>query len=376
MSVSPRPRFVLPEGAGPGLLLIAAAAVALVLANSPLAPAYHHTLSAPLGPLSVHGWIDDALMALFFLGIGLEVKREWTGGRLATPADRVLPIAAAVGGMAVPALVYLAVAGAVPGLARGWAIPAATDIAFALAVLALIGRARVPAALALFLSTLAIADDVGAVAIIAIVYTPAIDPAALAAAALVTGAMALAATRGITRLAPYLLLGALLWIALFRAGIHPTIAGVVTAFLIPPGPRAAGRLEGALHPWTAFAIVPLFGLANAGVWLGGGVAALLAPLPLAIAAGLFVGKQAGVFGAVRIAVALGVARRPAGASWRQVHGVAVLAGVGFTMSLFIGTLAFPDPALAAAVRLGVLAGSALSALTGAALLMMAAPRQE
>ena len=369
-------RFLDSEALG-GLILIAAAGLALVVANSALGPIYRAALHAPLGPMTVHHWINDGAMALFFLLVGLEIKREFLGGELSTGDRRALPLIAAAAGMAAPALVYLALAGGDPTLARGWAIPAATDIAFALGVLALLGP-RVPASLKLFLATVAIADDLGAVAIIAFVYSDGLDPAALAAAAAILAFMVWLGRRGVTALAPYLVAAALLWVAVLLSGVHATIAGVLAAAAVPmtDAPDSVlHRLEHRLAPWVAFLIVPLFGFANAGVSLGGlGPGDLLAPLPLGIAAGLFLGKQIGIFGAVRLAVACGVARRPDGASWRQIWGVAMLCGIGFTMSLFIGALAFPGrPDLAEQAKIGILLGSLLSALAGAFLLRFSSP---
>jgi NhaA family Na+:H+ antiporter len=373
-------RFLDSEATG-GMLLIAAAALALIAANSSLAPLYRELLAAAVGPLNVHHWINDALMAFFFLLVGLEIKREFLDGSLATWERRRLPLIAAAAGMAVPALVFLLVAGGNPGLARGWAIPAATDIAFAIGVLALLGS-RAPASLKLFLTTVAIADDLGAVAIIAFVYTDALNLAALAAATAIVLALWLLGKAGVTRLSVYLTGAALLWYFVFLSGVHATIAGVLAAAAIPliKTPAAPDlphsplhRLEHGLSPWVAFMILPLFGFANAGVALSGpGAGAWLAPLPLAIALGLFAGKQAGIFGAVRLSVHFGWARRPRGATWLQVYGVALLCGIGFTMSLFIATLAFPGrPALAEEARIGILMGSFLSAAAGYLVLRLA-----
>ena len=374
-------RAFLRSEAGGGVLLMAAAAAALAVANSPLAPAYQGLLHRAVGPMSVQHWINDGLMALFFLLVGLEIKREFVDGRLATWERRRLPIAAAAAGMAAPALVYLALAGGEPGLARGWAIPAATDIAFPIGVLALLGR-RAPTALKLFLVTVAIADDLGAVVIIAIAYTASLDWAALAAAALVLLALDGLGRLGVRSLAVFLAGAALLWFAVLQSGIHPTVAGVLAAVAVPlvatPGaPDSASsplhRLEHGLAPWVAYLILPLFGFANAGVALGG-AATLLAPLPLAIAAGLCLGKPIGIFGGVWASVRLGLAAPLRGATWLQLWGVAMLGGIGFTMSLFIGALAFPDdPALVEEAKLGVLAGSFVSALAGYVLLSLAPP---
>jgi NhaA family Na+:H+ antiporter len=319
-------------------------------------------------------------MAIFFLLVGLEIKREFVDGRLTTWADRRLPFIAALAGMIAPALIYLAIAGSVPGLTRGWAIPAATDIAFAIGVLALLGR-HAPASLKLFLATVAIVDDMGAVAIIAVAYTADLNLFALGAAAIILLLMAGMGRRGERRLWLFLVFAAALWLAVLLSGVHATVAGVLAALTIPidrtPGAPDAPtsplhRLEHALQPWVAFLIVPLFGFANAGVSLGGlGWAEVFAPLPLATAAGLFLGKQMGIFAAVRGAVALGWATRPSSATWLQVYGVALLCGIGFTMSLFIGGLAFADPLLAAELKIGVLAGSITSAIAGYLVLRLA-----
>jgi NhaA family Na+:H+ antiporter len=374
-------RVFLRSEAGGGVLLMAAAAAALIVANSPLGPAYQDLLRSELGPMSLRHWINDALMALFFLLVGLEIKREFLDGRLATWERRRLPIVAAAAGMAVPAFVYLSVAGRVPGLAAGWAIPAATDIAFAIAVLALLGR-RAPTSLRLFLTTVAIADDLGAVLIIALAYTATLDTLALGVAGLILLLLYGLGRSGVRSLAVYLSGGALLWVSVFLSGVNPTVAGVLVAATIPlvatPGaPDAASsplhRLEHGLAPWVAYLILPLFGFANAGVALDG-ASGLLAPLPLAVAAGLLLGKQIGIFGGVAAAIRFGLAAPLRGATWLQLWGVAMLGGIGFTMSLFIGALAFPnDPALVEEAKLGVLAGSLLSALAGYAVLRLAPP---
>jgi NhaA family Na+:H+ antiporter len=358
--------------AAPGLVLMAAAAAALIVANSPLGPAYSHALHAKIGPLGLQHWINDGLMAVFFLFVGLEVKREVVSGDLSTPAARRLPVIAAVAGMAVPALIYLIVTRGDPTLIRGWAIPSATDIAFAIGVLALLGG-RAPASLKLFLTTVAIVDDIGAVAIIAMAYTSGLSLPALGAAAAVLAALWLLNRRGVRMLWPYVALALLLWAAVLQSGVHATVAGVLAALFVPLGEddrSPLDRLEHALSPWVSYAILPVFAFANAGVALGD--APLWAPLPLAVAAGLFIGKQIGVFGAMRGAVALGLAERPEGAGWAQLYGVALLAGIGFTMSLFIGGLAFADPVLIEEVKMGVLAGSLLSAIAGYAVLRSAA----
>jgi Na+:H+ antiporter, NhaA family len=364
--------FLASEASG-GILLIAAAALAMALANSPAAATYFRVLSIYAGPLSVLHWINDGLMAAFFFLVGLEIKREFADGNLSTWADRRLPIIAAAGGMVVPALIYLYVTGGAPELMRGWAIPAATDIAFALGVLALLGS-RAPASLKLFLTAVAVVDDIGAVAIIALAYTDTVNGVALASAALILTLMIGMNRAGETRLAPFVALAAALWVATLLSGVHATVAGVLAALTIPvvgsPGtPDSVAsplhRLEHAIQPWVAYLIIPLFGFANAGVALGGFTwAAVTAPLPLGIALALFVGKQIGIFGSIRLALALGLARRPRGSSWLQLYGIALLCGIGFTMSLFIGGLAFEDPASLAAVKVGVLGASIISAVIG------------
>ncbi|WP_434615341.1 Na+/H+ antiporter NhaA [Azospirillum sp. B2RO_4] len=377
-----------------GVVLMIAAVLALLWANSPAAPLYDSILATKLAvtaggvgldkPLIL--WINDGLMAIFFLLVGLEIKREVLEGELSSPAKAMLPGIAAVGGMAVPALVYCLFAQAEPGALQGWAIPAATDIAFALGVLALLGN-RVPASLRVFLLALAIMDDLGAIVIIAVFYSHGLVPMALGLAAASAVGLWLLNRAGVRSLTPYLLLGLVLWVCVLKSGIHATLAGVVLAFAIPlrvkgpDGKRAEDAplycLEHALHPWVAFLIMPVFALANAGVPLDGITpASLLEPVPLGIALGLFVGKQVGVFLAVWIAVHIGVVERPARASWGQLYGVAVLTGIGFTMSLFIGTLAFADPQHAVAVRLGVLTGSLASALVGYGLLYVAGTKRE
>ncbi len=378
--------FLAQESAG-GLLLIAAAVLAMAVANSPLAWTYFHALhletgpvlTPKLGPMTPHLWINDGLMSLFFLLVGLEIKREFLDGHLSTWADRRLPFIAAAAGMAVPAIVYLAVTGGDHALTRGWAIPAATDIAFALGLLALLGK-RAPTSLKLFLTTVAIVDDVGAVIIIAIFYTASLNLMALAASFAVLAGMFGMNRAGVKHPAWYFAAFLLLWYFELLSGVHATVAGVLAAMAVPititpAAPDAENstlhRMEHALHPWVAFAIVPIFGFANAGVTLGGGIS-VFAPLPLAIALGLLVGKQVGVFGSVWLAVKAGVATRPAGASWAQVYGVSLLCGIGFTMSLFIGGLAFPAQPEADAVKIGVLLGSFLSAVAGVLVLRLTA----
>ena len=379
--------------AKPGLLLIAVAAAALLAANSPFADSYHALFHDPRAwsPIpklaTLHLWINDGLMALFFFVVGLEVKRELIEGQLSSPAQRRLPVLAAGAGMGLPALVYLLIAGGEPGLARGWAIPAATDIAFAMGVLGLLGK-RVPASLRLFLLTVAIVDDIGAVAIIALFYTAGIKFAWLAVAGAVLAAMIALNRSGHARPWPYILLAAVLWYCVLHSGVHATIAGVLAALTIPmrgkDNDTMLERIEHALAPWSAYLIVPLFGFANAGVALSGlGIEGVVAPLPLAVAGGLVIGKQLGIFACVHGAHRLGFAQRPANASWPQVWGVSVLCGIGFTMSLFIGELAFPGTGEAARMlrdeaKIGILGGSIISALLGFAILRATArnPRGE
>jgi NhaA family Na+:H+ antiporter len=367
-----------------GLLLIAAAALALIAANSPLSGAYQELLHLKLGPAlpragqtDLHHWIADGLMAVFFLLVGLEVKREWYEGQLATPAFRRLPILAAAAGMAVPALIYVVVVGADPDLLNGWAIPAATDIAFAIGVLAILGS-RVPASIKLLLVTIAVVDDIGAVLVIALFYTADLNVPALAGAFALAGAMAGLGQFGVRRLWPYLLGFALLWLLVLASGVHATIAGVLAALTIPLGSGESSsplkRLEHAIHPWVMFGVVPLFGFASAGVPLGSGPAVLAQPLSLGIVAGLFLGKQLGIFGAVWLAVRAGLVPQPRQTNWTQIYGAALLCGIGFTMSLFIGALAFPDDqVLIDEARVGTLAGSLLSAIAGYVVLRLASP---
>jgi len=361
--------------AGGGVVLLAAALAAMVVANWPAtAHGYEALLAAPLGPLDVHQWINDGLMAVFFLLVGLEIKRELIGGQLASARRRRLPVLVAAAGMAAPALVFLLVTAGHPGLQRGWAIPAATDIAFAIGILALLGS-RAPAPLKIFLTAVAIVDDMGAVAIIALAYTTQLNGWALALAAGIVAGLVALNRRKVGAVWPYLAGFALLWVAVLLSGIHATVAGVVAAACIPLGHRPGQpddaqaplhRIEHAISAPVLYGIVPLFAFANAGVSLAGlGWGALADPLVLGIVGGLFLGKQAGVMAAVWLAERFGWAHRPGGAGWGQVYGVALLAGVGFTMSLFIGGLAFPAaPQLMGEVKLGVLAGSLLSAVAG------------
>ena len=359
-----RVRAFLSNDAAGGFALIGAAALALIVANSPFADSYHALKAAHLGPLSLLHWVNDGAMALFFLFVGLEIKRELIEGQLSTPHRRRLPGAAALAGMAVPALIYVAINCGDPAALRGWAIPAATDIAFALGVLALLGK-RVPVSLKLFLTAVAVLDDLGAILIIAIFYTADLNLPALAGALAGLGILAACNRLKVTALWPYLLVGAGIWAAVLQSGIHATLAGVAVAMTVPMT-KPLERLEHALQPWIAFAVVPLFGFLNAGVSFAGVSPEIaVGGVPLGIGLGLFVGKQVGIFGACRLMVASGLAHLPHGASWRQLYGVALLCGIGFTMSLFIGGLAFGEgSAREDAVKIGVFAGSLLSALAG------------
>jgi NhaA family Na+:H+ antiporter len=359
-----------------GVLMIAAAAMALVLANSGLSGAYNGFLNTKLSlPINDVGlakplilWINDGLMAIFFFLIGLELKREMVEGRLKNPRDVLLPGVAAIGGMLAPMAVFLVLTRGNPELAAGWAIPAATDIAFAVGVLALLGK-RIPASLKIFLLTLAIMDDMGAILIIALFYGSGIDAGYLGMALVPLAGLIVLNLRGTHRIAPFVLLGAVMWFFVLKSGIHPTVAGVVTAFTIPIkdrfGKSPLHSLEHNLHPYVVFFIAPVFALANAGIDLSGiSMGDVVAPLPLGIAAGLFVGKQIGVFGATYALVKLGFARLPHGANWMMIWGLSMLAGIGFTMSLFIGSLSFTGEAEMNLVRLGVMLGSVLSAVAG------------
>jgi NhaA family Na+:H+ antiporter len=372
-----------------GLVMLAAAAAALVLANSPWGGLYETALGLrfevrlaewSLGkPILL--WINDGLMAVFFLLVGLEIKREVLEGELSTPAKLALPVAAAIGGMAVPALIYVAVNWQDPLALRGWAIPSATDIAFALAALALLGRG-VPLTLRLFLATVAIVDDIGAIAIIALFYTEHLSWPMLLAAAIAIGALVILNAAGLRRPFAYLLVGLVLWLCVLKSGVHATLAGVVTALAIPfrtrGGEASPGhQLEDALHPWVAFGILPLFALANAGLsFAGTSFGSLLEPIPLGIILGLVAGKTIGIFLTSWLAIRLRLAALPSGVRWSEMLGVAALCGIGFTMSLFIGTLAFAQqPAeFFESVKMGVLAGSLLAALAGGILFRMARAR--
>ncbi|MGH8355146.1 MAG: Na+/H+ antiporter NhaA, partial [Pseudomonas sp.] len=378
-------RFLKLEAAS-GLLLIAAAALALCINNSPLDFLYNGLLETPVavqvGALQIAKplllWINDGLMALFFLLVGLEVKRELLEGHLAKPSQIVLPGAAAIGGMLVPALIYWALNHDDPAAVSGWAIPMATDIAFALGVLALLGK-RVPVSLKLFLMTLAIIDDLGAIVAIALFYSNELSTLSLILASLFLAALVLMNRLGVSKLGPYLVIGLFLWVCVLKSGVHATLAGVALAFTIPLHPRGGDdspllSLEHALQPWVAYGILPLFAFANAGVPLKGlSLDSFMHPVPLGIAAGLLLGKTLGVFGLTWLAVQTRLAALPTGANWGQVLGVAILCGIGFTMSLFVGSLAFTPGSseYAGMDRVGILTGSFLAALIGYAITALA-----
>ncbi|MCK9504918.1 MAG: Na+/H+ antiporter NhaA [Porticoccaceae bacterium] len=368
-----------------GILLVIAAILAMVAVNSPLVPFYDALLSVPVEirvadfaiakPLLL--WINDGLMAIFFFLIGLEVKREVLVGELSDPARVTLPIIAAVGGMAAPAAIYAFINWNDPVAMRGWAIPSATDIAFALGVLALLGS-RVPHSLKLFLMTLAVVDDLGAIIIIAIFYTSDLSLLSLTVACAAVVMLFLMNRRGVLGIAPYLLVGLVLWAAVLKSGVHATLAGVLIAMFVPykklPGESLTQleRIEHDLHPAVVYGILPVFAFANTGVPLAGiGLDSLFHPVPLGIAAGLFLGNQLGIFSLSWLAVKLGIAKLPAGATWVQLYGVGMLCGIGFTMSLFISSLAFgqgDQSSIPVDDRLGILVGTLLSAVGGYVLL--------
>jgi NhaA family Na+:H+ antiporter len=382
MQLGPLQRLFRHEAAS-GVVLMLASALALVLANSPWAQSYNLLLSVH-GTVRIDGfgidkpmllWIDDGLMAMFFLLVGLEIKREVLEGELSDRRRAILPVVAAIGGMAVPALIYLAVTRNQPDAITGWAIPCETDIAFSLGVMALLGS-RVPTALKLFLTALAIIDDLGAIVIIAIFYTEELSWVSLDVALAALAVLAALNLAGVRRVIWYVLVGIVLWVFVLKSGVHATLAGVALALAIPfkaaPGEASPlVRIEHELAPWVGFGILPLFGFANAGLSFADlSLSSIVEPLPLGIAAGLFLGKQIGVFGAAALVIRRGWAQLPDGASWLALYGTSVLTGIGFTMSLFIGTLAFGESDREAPMRLGVLVGSALSAVVGAGVLAL------
>ena len=357
-----------------GIILMFVAAVALIVANSPLSATYFQALSTYLGPLSLLHWINDGLMAVFFLLVGLELKRELLDGQLSTWPRRILPGAAAAGGMVVPGLIYVWLNYDNSAALRGWAIPTATDIAFALGVLSLLGP-RIPTSLKVFLTALAIIDDLGAVAIIAFFYTGEISTIDLALAAAVLAALIGLNIAKIEGLLPYVVLGAILWYFVLQSGVHATVAGVLLALTIPirssPGrpdnvDSPLNRLEHSIHKPVALLVIPVFGFANAGVSFSGfGPGALFEPVTLGVALGLFLGKLVGILGFAALTIRIGWSDMPAGAGKMQLLGVALLCGIGFTMSLFIGSLAFAsDLTMQDRVKIGILAGSMLSGISG------------
>ncbi|MGJ8514505.1 Na+/H+ antiporter NhaA [Carnimonas bestiolae] len=359
----------------PGVFLMVAALAALIVANSPLGEGYHALLEIHAAGLSVEEWINDGVMALFFLTVGLEVKREFAVGQLNRWSLRVLPGLAAAGGVVVPALIYVALnAHSAEGL-HGWAIPTATDIAFALGVLALAGP-RVPLSLKVLLTAIAVIDDLIAVVIIAFFYTAHIEMLYLGLAAVITLTLVELNRLGVVKLTPYLLLGVVLWWLVLKSGVHATLAGVVLALTIPLQGNKVSRqvhpletLEHGLAPWVGFLVIPLFGFANAGVSLAGlNVEILTQPVLMGVALALFFGKQLGIFATIRLCALTGIAPRPEGANWWQVYALAVLCGIGFTMSLFVNLLAFDHPELQQYARLGVFIGSLLSGVLGWGLL--------
>ena len=373
-----------------GLLLIAAAIAALVINNSAASGFYAGFLSVPvniqIGEFAIAKpmilWINDGLMAVFFFLVGLEIKRELVQGALSSFDKAALPLFAAIGGMVGPALIFLAITSGQSELVRGWAIPAATDIAFALGILALLGS-RVPTSLKVLLLAIAIIDDLGAILIIALFYTSDLSMQALGLAGLAFAGLIALNRSGVKSIGPYVLIGVFMWVCVLKSGVHATLAGVITALTIPlkgSEEKPASpllKLEHGLHPWVAFMIVPLFAFANAGVSLAGmSLESVLSPLPLAIAVGLFAGKQIGVLSLAYFAVRSGFARLPEGANWAKLYGIACLTGIGFTMSLFIGTLAFDNASLMNDVRLGVLLGSFASAVLGVGVLIFASKRTE
>jgi len=378
-------RFFQLEAAS-GLLLIAAAVLALIVNNSPLSYLYSGLLDVPVavqvGALNIAKplllWINDGLMALFFLLIGLEVKREVVDGHLSKPSQVILPATAAVGGMVIPALLYWFINRDNPAAVAGWAIPTATDIAFALGVLALLGK-RVPVSLKLFLMTLAIIDDLGAIIVIALFYSGTLSSVSLLLAAACLVVLMAMNRLGVVKLGPYMIVGLILWVCVLKSGVHATLAGVALALCIPLRTRNAETspllsLEHALHPWVAYAILPLFAFANAGVSLAGmTVESFTHPVPMGIAVGLLLGKTVGVFGLTWLAVKLRLAALPEGAGWGQILGVAILCGIGFTMSLFVGSLAFAPGSsdYAGMDRMGILTGSFFAAVIGYAVTALA-----
>ena len=374
------PAFFHHEAAG-GIALVLAAVAALLLANSPWAEPYGHALHVPIqlgiAPLALEKalshWINDGLMVIFFFVVGLEIKSELVTGALSSVKRAALPLAAAAGGMIIPALIYIFINHDNPVALNGWAIPCATDIAFAVGVVALLGS-RVPPALKIFLLALAIIDDLGAILIIAAFYAADLSFTALGLASIGVAGLVALNRNGVMRISPYLAAGFFVWLCVLKSGVHATLAGVITAMAVPLSSGSydtsdtaspALTLQHALHPWVTFAVLPLFALANAGVSIEGfSLANLADPIPLGIILGLVLGKPIGVVAFSWIAIKSGLADQPEGATWDQILGIGALAGIGFTMSLFIGMLAFPQPEYASDIRLGVLAASCVAGVIG------------
>lgn len=379
--------FVRLESFG-GILIMIAAMLAMILANSPLGEDYRDFLNTYLSisfgeiglKKSLLHWVNDGLMALFFLLVGLEIKRELLEGELSSRDKALLPLIAAIGGMALPALIYSSVNWDNAATMRGWAIPSATDIAFALGVLSLLGS-RVPLSLKVFLTAVAVIDDLGAVIIIALFYTANISIVSLAIAILCLTFLVLINLRGVNKLSPFVVLGVVMWLAVMESGVHATIAGVIFGLTIPlrtnlaDGTPMLRHVEHGLHSWVAYMILPVFAFANAGVDFSGITAEHLKDtVPLGIALGLFLGKQVGIFTFTSLMILSGLARMPERASWLQLYGVSIMCGIGFTMSLFIGSLAFNSELLMTETRLGVMLGSICSGLLGYSVLAYAARR--
>ncbi|MGR5238079.1 Na+/H+ antiporter NhaA [Vibrio alfacsensis] len=368
------------ESAG-GILLVIAAAIAMTIANSPLGETYQAMLHTYVLGMSVSHWINDGLMAVFFMLIGLEVKRELLEGALKSKETAIFPAIAAVGGMLAPALVYVAFNAGDPEAISGWAIPAATDIAFALGIMALLGK-RVPISLKVFLLALAIIDDLGVVVIIALFYTGDLSTMALTVGFIMTGVLFMLNQKNVTKLTPYMVVGAILWFAVLKSGVHATLAGVVIGFAIPLKGKKGEHsplkhMEHALHPYVAFGILPLFAFANAGISLEGvSMSGLTSMLPLGIALGLLVGKPLGIFTFSWVAVKMGIAKLPQGVNFVHIFAVSVLCGIGFTMSIFISSLAFANvsPEFDTYARLGILMGSTMAAVIGYTLLHFSLPK--
>ena len=379
--------FLRLESAG-GMILVAAAVLALVLANSPLADLYVQFLGLKLTvmvesfgvskPLLL--WVNDGLMAIFFLLVGLELKREVVEGQLSRPDQIILPALAAIGGLVAPAVIYWLINRDNPQGINGWAVPTATDIAFALAILSLLGS-RVPASLKIFLTTIAIFDDLGAIVIIALFYSADLSTASLAAAGAGIAVLFVLNRLGVKSLAAYLIVGIFIWLFVLKSGVHATLAGIAVAAFIPlkggDEHSPSRHLEHILHPWVAYAVLPLFAFANAGLQFAGvGLDAVTGTVSTGIVLGLFFGKQIGVFGVTAMVIGLGIAKKPEGSNWINLYGIALLCGVGFTMSLFIGSLAFEHGGFSniAALKIGVIAGSLASALCGWLVLHLSLPK--